>query len=274
MTKQRGSRLFAVATLFAALLVTAPARAALSEEELAKITQNPIGNLISVPFQENLYFHTGPLGGTQSVLNIQPVIPINFNDDWNILTRTILPVISQPEFMPGQGRTNGIGDVQFSAFLSPANPGTLIWGVGAITQLPTHSDAVLGNNNAGLGPSFVLLHLSHGDPWVFGALVNNVWSLGTSTGAPSYNNGLIQPFLNYNFAGGLYLTSSPIVTANWKASSGSQRWLVPLGGGIGKIFHLGPLPVNTQFQAFYDVVKPEFGPSWQIRAQVQMLFPK
>ena len=255
-------------------LVAVPANAALSEEELAKISQNPIGNLISLPFQENLYFHTGPLGGTQSVLNIQPVIPISVNDDWNVLTRTILPVISQPEFVPGQGRTNGIGDVQLSAFLSPANPGELIWGVGTIAQLPTHSDPVLGNNNAGLGPTFVLLHLSKGDPWVFGALVNNVWSLGTSSGTPAYNNGLIQPFVNYNFHSGLYLTSSPIVTANWKASSDSQRWIVPLGGGVGKIFHLGPLPVNTQLSAYYNAVKPDFGPNWQIRAQVQLLFPK
>ena len=273
MTKQRASQLLAAVSFVATLLVTMSAAAEMSEEELAKISQNPIGNLISLPFQENLYFHTGPLGGTQSVLNIQPVIPISINNDWNVLTRTIVPVISQPEFVPNQGRTNGIGDVQFSAFLSPANPGGLIWGVGTIAQLPTHSDAVLGNNNAGLGPTAVVLHLSKGDPWVFGVLANNVWSLGTSSGAPAYNNGLIQPFLNYNLPEGLYLTSSPILTVNWKADT-SQRWTVPLGGGVGKIFHLGRLPVNTQLSTYYSVVKPDFGPIWQIRAQVQLLFPK
>ena len=88
-----------------------------------------------------------------------------------------------------------------------------------------------------------------------------------------YNNGLIQPFVNYNFPGGLYLTSSPIITANWKAES-SQRWTVPVGGGVGKIFHLGPLPVNTQLSAYYNVVTPDNGPDWQIRAQVQFMFPK
>ena len=254
-------------------LVAVPANAALSEEELAKIAQNPVGNLISVPFQENLYFNTGAADRTQSVLNIQPVIPFSVDNEWNIITRTILPVVWQPGFLPSQSTTSGIGDAQVSAFLSPANPGGWIWGVGPIVQLPTHTDSLLGNNNAGLGPTFVMLHLTHGDPWVYGALVNNVWSLGTSSGAPSYNNGLVQPFVNYNFPGGLYLVSSPIITANWKADS-SQRWLVPLGGGVGKIFHLGPLPVNTSLHAYYDVVKPDFGPNWQIRAQVQLMFPK
>jgi hypothetical protein len=119
------------------------------------------------------------------VLNIQPVIPIHLTSDWNIITRTILPIISLPAFAPGQNRTNGTGDVQISAFLSPANPGAWIWGVGAVTQLPTHSNDLLGNNNAGLGPSFVILHLEHGSPWVYGVLVNNVWSVGNSAGKHS-----------------------------------------------------------------------------------------
>ncbi len=255
------------------LLAATQAWAELSEEELAKIAQNPVGNLISVPFQDNINLHVGPENRTQNILNIQPVIPIDVNSDWNIITRTILPVISQPPFAPNQATTNGIGDVQFTAFLSPANPGSWIWGAGPIVQLPTHSDSVLGNDNAGMGPSFVMLHLEHGDPWVYGALLNNVWSLNNSSSAAKYNNGLVQPFLNYNFPGGLYLTSAPIWTANWKAD-GSQRWTMPMGGGVGKIFHLGKLPVNTQLSAYYNVVRPEFGGNWQIRAQVQLMFPK
>ena len=118
-----------------------------------------------------------------------------------------------------------------------------------------------------------MLHLEHGDPWVYGVLANNIWSLTSSQTGGSYNNGLIQPFLNYNFAGGLYLTSSPIMTVNWKEDP-SQRWTIPLGGGVGKIFHLGKLPVNTQLAGYYNVVRPEFGPNWQIRAQIQILLPK
>ncbi|MFO1306036.1 MAG: hypothetical protein U1F54_20110 [Burkholderiales bacterium] len=255
------------------LAIAAPARAEMSATELAKLAQNPVGNLISVPFQDNVNFNYGPQKATQNVLNIQPVIPIEMDKDWNIITRTILPVLSQPGFEPSESRTNGIGDLQFTAFLSPATPGEFIWGAGAIVQAPTHSNSALGNDNWGLGPSVVVLHLAKGDPWVYGVLVNNVWSLGSSSGAPSYNNGLIQPFLNYNFEGGTYLTSSPILTVNWKADSGNQ-WLVPLGGGIGHIFHFGKLPVNTQISGYYNVARPDYAPNWQLRAQVQLMFPK
>jgi len=261
----------------AATLAGAPAHAELSPEDLAKIAQNPVGNLISVPFQENAYLNTGPLDKIQNVLNIQPVIPIHLTSDWNIITRTILPIISLPAFAPGQNRTNGIGDVQISAFLSPANPGAWIWGVGAITQLPTHSNDLLGNNNAGVGPSFVVLHLEHGSPWVYGVLVNNVWSVGNSgnlfSNAAKYNNGLMQPFVNYNFEGGAYLTSSPIFTVNWEAR-GSQQWTVPMGAGVGKLFKIGKLPLNAQVSGYYSVVKPAFAPNWQVRAQLQFMFPK
>jgi hypothetical protein len=265
------------AALSAVMWFATSAHAELSPEDLAKIAQNPVGNLISVPFQENAYFNVGPLDGTQNVLNIQPVIPISINDDWNIITRTILPIISLPGFAPGQSSTSGIGDVQISAFLSPAKPGAWIWGVGAITQLPTHSNNLLGNNNAGLGPTAVLLHLEHGSPWVYGVLANNVWSVGSGTptlgSSPKYSNGLIQPFVNYNFEGGAYVTSSPIITANWEAR-GSQQWTVPMGGGVGKLFKIGRLPVNTQISGYYNVVRPDFAANWQIRAQVQFMFPK
>ena len=255
----------------AALLAATPALAALSAEELAKLAQNPVGNLISVPFQNNTNLNVGPDNRTQNILNIQPVIPISVSDEWNIITRTIVPVISQP--LPGDERTNGIGDTVFTAFLSPAKPGSFIWGAGPVVQLPTNSNSDLGNRNWGLGPSVVALHLEKGDPWVYGALVNNIWSLSDSGTGGSYNNGLIQPFVNYNFPDGFYVTSAPVITANWKAES-SQRWTVPVGGGVGKIFHLGPLPVNTQLSAYYNVVTPDNGPNWQIRAQVQFMFPK
>jgi len=273
MTAHREStRSFGAALFAAALLAAVPAAAEMSAEELAKISQNPVGNLISVPFQNNTNLNFGPEKGTQNILNIQPVIPIEVDRDWNIITRTIVPVISMPSLGAGDERTNGIGDLQLSAFLSPANPGHWIWGIGAIAQMPTNSNAELGNKNWGLGPTFVVLHLDHDSPWVYGVLVNNVWSLSSDKQGGAYNNGLIQPFLNYNFAGGLYLTSGPILTVDWKADS-SQRWTVPLGGGVGKIFHFGKLPVNTQISAYYNVIRPDTGANWQIRAQVQFMFP-
>ena len=267
------SAVFVTTLALVALLAAAPAHAEMSAEELAKLAQNPVGNLISVPFQNNTNLNFGPEKGTQNILNIQPVIPISINSEWNIITRTILPVISMPSLYPGDDRTNGIGDTVFTAFLSPAEPKGVIWGVGPVVQLPTNSNSELGNKNWGLGPSFVVLHLEKGSPWVYGVLANNIWSLSSSKQGGSYSNGLIQPFVNYNFEGGFYLTSAPIATVAWKADSG-QKWTVPLGGGVGKIFHLGKLPVNTQLSAYYNVVKPDFGSDWQIRAQVQFMFPK
>jgi hypothetical protein len=273
MTETNEARSLAGAVLMTTLLAATPAVAEMSAEKLAKLAQNPVGNLISVPFQNNTNLNFGPEKGTQNILNIQPVIPISVNSDWNIITRTIIPVISMPSLYPGDDRTNGIGDTVFTAFLSPANPGPLIWGAGPVVQLPTNSNSELGNKNWGLGPSFVVLHLDKGDPWVYGVLVNNIWSLTSDQQGGSYNNGLIQPFVNYNFKEGFYLTSAPILTVDWKADSG-QQWTVPLGGGVGKIFHLGKLPVNTQLSAYYNVVTPDDGANWQIRAQVQLMFPK
>jgi len=269
MTRHLANTILAAAILAAAL----PAHAELSAEELAKLAQNPVGNLISLPFQNNTNLNFGPEKGTQNILNIQPVIPISVSSEWNVITRTIVPIIWNPSLAPGDSKTSGIGDTSFTAFLSPAKPGEWIWGVGPVVQLPTNSNAELGNENWGLGPSGVVLHLKHGDPWVYGALVNNVWSVSSSGQGGGYNNGLIQPFINYNFPGGLYLISAPIMTVDWKADGGN-KWTVPLGGGVGKIFHFGKLPVNTQLSAYYNVVKPDFGADWQIRAQVQLMFPK
>jgi hypothetical protein len=123
-----------------------------------------------------------------------------------------------------------------------------------------------------LAPTVVVLHLEKGDPWVYGVLANNIWSVSSDNQSGSYNNSLIQPFVNYNFSS-FYLTSAPKATVNWNAESG-QQWTVPLGGGIGKIIHIVKLPVNMQLGAYYNVVKPDDGADCQILAQVQFMFPK
>jgi hypothetical protein len=269
----RSPRIGLLATGALALAAIAPARAEMSAEELAKLAQNPVGNLISLPFQNNTNLNFGPEKATQNILNIQPVIPISIDNDWNIITRTILPVISQPPLGPGDNRTNGTGDLQLSAFLSPANPGHWIWGAGAILQMPTNSNAELGNKNWGLGPTFVVLHLDHDDPWVYGMLLNNVWSVTSDKQGGSYNNGLIQPFVNYNFEGGFYLTSAPLLTVDWKANSG-QQWTVPLGGGFGRVFKINGQGYSAAVQAFYNVVHPDNAANWQFRAYLALLFPK
>ena len=253
-------------------LAATGARAEMSTEELAKLAQNPVGNLVSIPFQNNTNFNVGPQNGTQNILNIEPVYPINVNSEWNVITRTVLPLIWQPPAMPGQDDTFGLGDLQFSAFLSPAQPHGLIWGVGTVVQAPTDTQG-LGNKNWGLGATGVLVKMEKGSPWVYGALISNVWSLSSSDNGGRYNNFLLQPFVNYNLPGGTYINSIPIITAAWDAPSG-QQWTVPLGLGVGHIFHFGKLPVNMQLGGYYNVVHPDDGANWQLRFQLQVMFPK
>jgi len=261
--------------LCAALATTAPQVLAESDADLAKAAQNPIANMISLPLQNNTNFNSGPLEKTQNILNIQPVVPITLNKDWNVITRTIVPLISQPATMPDQDREFGLGDIQFSAFFSPKKPTSngWIWGAGPIAQLDTATDDRLGQGKWGLGPSAVALK-SDG-PWVYGALVNNIWSVAGDDDRADVNNMLIQPFINYNFPKhpGRYLTTAPIITANWEADSGN-RWVVPIGLGIGQITKFGKQPVNLQASAYYNVERPDDFANWQLRLQIQFLFPK
>jgi hypothetical protein len=241
------------------------------DAELAKKTQNPVADLISVPFQNNVNFGVGPNDDVQYILNIQPVIPFKLSEDWNLISRTIVPLIYQPELAPGVGEVFGLGDIQQSLFLSPAKPGKLIWGVGPILQFPTATDDSLGQGKWGAGPTAVALTV-HG-PWVLGALVNNVWSFAGDSDRPDVNQMLIQPFVNYNLPHAWYVTTAPIITANWEADS-DDRWTVPLGAGLGKIVRIGKLPVNIQGSAYYNVVRPDNAAEWQLRIQVQLLFPR
>ncbi len=243
-----------------------------STSELTKATQNPVADLISLPFQNNTNFEAGPDGETQNILNIQPVWPVDLNDDWLLITRTIAPVISQPSGLTpaDDGRIFGLGDITFSAFLSPKKEG-VIWGAGPIFLLPTATDDSLGSDKWGAGLSFVALDMP--GSWVYGALISNVWSLAGS-GDQDVNLFTLQPFVNYNFPSGWYLSSVPIITANWEANK-DQRWTIPLGLGFGKLVKLGKAPVNLQAHAYKNVVTPDgFGADWQLRLQVQLLFPK
>ncbi|KPK51572.1 MAG: neuromedin U [Myxococcales bacterium SG8_38_1] len=261
--------------VFAAALVWAGlAPAQQDAASLAKAVQNPIADMVSLPFQNNTNFDVGPLNKTQNILNIQPVYPVNFTSEWNLITRTIVPVISQPAFTPAQDRENGLGDIQFSAFFSPKQPvGGWVWGAGVIAQLDTATDDRLGQGAWGLGPTAVALHL--GKTWVYGALINNVWSVAKDDDRRNVNQMLLQPFVNYNFphSPGRYLTFSPIITADWEAASG-QQWTVPLGLGIGQIMRFGKQPVNLQAAAYYNVERPDNAARWQLRLQMQFLFPK
>jgi len=253
-----------------ALLSASSTVLAQSNEELVKATQNPVSDLISLPFQNNINTGIGPDDQTQNVLNIQPVWPVTLNEDWNIITRTILPVISQPDVLTNEGRVNGIGDLNFTAFFSPSKPGKMIWGVGPALVLPTASNDKLGSQKWSAGLAAVFLTMPGN--WVVGSLFSNIWSVGGS-GDQDVNLFTWQYFINYNLPKSWYLTSAPIITANWEADNNNQ-WTVPFGGGIGKIFKIGKQPINMQASAYKNIEKPAFGAEWQIRLQMQFLFPK
>ena len=253
---------------------TEPSRAGRSgapakDEDLQKASQNPIADLVSVPFQSNTNFNAGPFNRTQEVLNIQPVVPMHLNEDWNVISRTIIPVVSQPDPLINSS-TNGIGDITQSLFLSPKNPGALIWGVGPVFTVPSASDPILGTGKVLFGPTAVFL-MTPGH-WVLGVLLNNQWSVGGNPLRPAVNTGLAQPFVNYNMEKGWYLTTSPIITVNWLAASG-EKWTVPVGGGFGRVFKVGDQPVNAQIAAYYNAVRPTGASDWQLRTTVALLFP-
>jgi hypothetical protein len=226
-----------LAALIVAVLLASPLRAdqaaAPSAEpsatDLAKQTQNPVADLISVPFQNNFNFNTGPEKRSVWILNVQPVIPIKLTDDWNLITRTIMPIINQPPLAPGVDQATGLGDINPSVFLSPSGSKEFIWGIGPTFTFPSATNRLLGSGKWSAGPAAVALTMQ--GPWVVGALVNNQWSFA-GWGPTRVNELLIQPFVNYNFDEGWYVTSAPILTANWVASSGDQ-WTVPLGAGGG-----------------------------------------
>ena len=156
-------------------------------------------------------------------------------------------------------------------FFSPAKPHKVIWGAGPVFVVPTATSKVLGQGKLSMGPSFVaLVQPGH---WTIGALVNNVWSVAGSGGRPAVNQMTLQYFVNYNLKKGWYLTSQPILTANWKATSGNV-WVVPFGGGLGRIMKLGFQPVNLSAQFYGNAAYPTHGSPWGMRLQIAFLFPR
>jgi hypothetical protein len=250
--------------------VNCHAQGASDQEALAKAAQNPIANMISVPFQNNFNFGIGPNEVTQWNLNVQPVIPISLNKDWNLITRTVIPIIDQPSLAPGVPSAFGLGDINPQFYFSPAKPGGLIWGIGPTFTFPTGTEPLLTSGKWSAGPAVVALTIQ--GHWVIGAVANQQWSFA-GWGDQNVSALLLQPFVNYNLPHGWYLTASPVMTANWNADSG-QKWTVPLGGGVGKIFKISKQSFNAQLQAFDNVVTPDNGPDWQLRFQVQLLFPQ
>lgn len=237
------------------------------EAALAKASQNPLAAMYSLPFQNNTTFGVGEYDRTQNVLNIQPVIPIGLGEKIILINRIIIPVITQPSNMEDKSST-GVGDISYTAWFSPKKAEKITWGIGPVFQIPTAGGAdEFGTREFGIGPSIVALTTL--DKWVVGIVTNNVWTFGDA----AENKFLFQYFANYNLPNAVYLVSAPILTANWNAASG-EKWIVPFGAGIGKVFKIGKQPINVNAQGYYNAVRPDAWGAWQMRIQVQLLFPK
>lgn len=269
-----------VFVVVATLSATLPAWAADEDapgESLQEKSQNPIASLISVPIQTNLNFGVGDLGRTQVLTNFQPVYPARLGDDWNLIIRPIVPIIYKPKLFDGDTDEFGIGDLNPQFFLTPSKSfntplGSLTLGAGPSFQLDTATDDSLGTGKWSAGPGAVVFFANK--PWTYGALIQNYWSFAGDSDREDVNQFVLQPFLNYNLEKGWYLSTAPIITANWKSEGNNNTWLVPVGGGFGRVFNIGKQPINFSLRSYYNYLSPDGAPNYQLQAQLTFLFPK
>lgn len=265
--------LIAAACLAALAIASADAWAQQSEEEIAKAAQNPIAAMISLPLQYNYDQNIGPLeDGYKSYINVQPVIPFSLNEDWNLISRTIVPVIWQSDLFPGAGSQSGIGDTTASLFFSPKKPtsGGWIWGVGPVFYLPTASDDLLGADKWGAGPTAVFLKQEHG--FTYGALMNHIWSVGGDSDRADISNTFLQPFFSYTTKTHTTFAVNTESSYNWE----TEQWSVPINLLVKQLVKVGEQRLQLTAGARYWADSPDnIGPQgWGARFEVSFLFPK
>lgn len=240
-------------------------------QDLAKQLSNPIASLISVPFQFNYDSHIGPArDGDKFTLNVQPVIPISLNDDWNMISRTIVPIVNQHDIFPGAGDQFGLGDITQSLFFSPttAGPSGIIWGVGPVLLMPTGTNDLLTGGKWGAGPTAVVLKQFSG--WTVGALANHVWSFAGDNSRDHINATYLQPFISYTTAGAWTFSLNTESSYNWE----TKDWSVPVNAGVSKLVRFGSQPVSIGGTVRYWAESPDTGPhDWAARLSTTFLFP-
>jgi hypothetical protein len=261
---------FTATPLFAQGATTDDAAAAAAAAELAKKLSNPVASLISVPIQNNFDFGAGPDGdGFQYKLNVQPVIPFSLNEEWNIISRTILPIVYQNNLFDTSSQF-GLSDTVQTFFFSPKAPtkGGWIWGAGPVLLLPTATDDLLGTKKWGAGPTALMLKQQNG--WTFGGLVNHIWSFAGDSNRADVNATFIQPFVSFTTKKFTTYGLNTESTYDWSNS----QWTVPINATVSQLVKLGGKPVQFSLGARSYVEKPSGGPEWGLRFAITLLFPK
>ena len=255
---------------FLLVLIAAPGGAQSSDDaELAKKLQNPVADLISIPLQNNWDFGVGPADAMRYTLNVQPVIPFHLTSNWNLITRTILPIVHAESPLKGGRDKSGVGDILQSFFFSPSAPvGGWIIGGGPVFLYPSATDSVLGSEKWGAGPTAVLLRQQNG--WTYGMLANHLWSFAGTDRRQDVNATFMQPFLTYTTATLTTLGMNTETTYDWENEQGT----VPLNWFVSQLLKVGPQPIALQFGVRYYAEKPEGGPDWGLRFAVTLLLPK
>jgi hypothetical protein len=244
---------------------------------IIKTSQNPVGNITVVPFQNNFNYGFGPYTRYQYNLNVQPVVPIMLSKSLNLIARTIIPIVDQPPAVAptvcassGCSWTFGLSDVQEQLFFAPVTkPNQLIWGVGPIFQVPSATPGTLGSGKWSAGPDAVVLVMP--GKWVIGALMTQLWSFAGQANRPNVSSFLLQPFVNYNLAHGWALSTAPIITANWTAAQ--NKWAVPIGGGVANTFKAGGQLMSLAVSYYTYVARPLGSPQTNLKVVWSLLWP-
>ena len=238
--------------------------------ELAKQLQNPVAALVSLPLQYNWDTGIGSADADRSTLNVQPVIPVDLNPKWNLISRTIVPLIDADATVAGGDDHSGVGDIVQSLFFSPKalTASGWVWGAGPVFLLPTASDSALGSEQWGAGPTAVVLKQENG--WTYGALANHIWSFAGDDSRADVNATFLQPFLSYTTKTYTTFTLNTESTYDWDA----EQWTVPVNAMASQLVKFGQQPVSFGLGYRNYAEAPDGGPDWGLRFVVTFLFPK
>jgi hypothetical protein len=227
-------------------------------------TESEAGKVFLLPIEFD--FDSGAANGDAFIARLLPVNSLLVKDTWKLVNVALITLADAPGGVPGfpgnpdpvsGEKVFGLADFTDAILYTPTKSKGLMWGVGGLFGFPTATNDVLGSGKWSAGPAVRLGYQS--GPWRLGLLVGNRWSFAGDSDRAEVNQLMARGLVRCRLGKGWFFIYAPIITANWNASS-DQRWLVPLGGGIGKSFKLKQTPLNISLQAYGNALKPDGAP--------------